>query len=177
MVNFGQHHLAEGLQWQLRGNLAPEDRPSDTLLRIHFQQALVRHVLGRYYFATMLCYERKIEAFRKRGREEYDIDLEHSRWITGEGKQLLENYVTKLLFPCLPAIEDHFAASRFPLDRFYEPSEPTSWHADTQWPDSFIEPQSLEGPFSQFPRPYHPPSFEQASMYPLFCIYLPETVE
>jgi hypothetical protein len=86
------------LKWTPRADLPAVERPSDALLRAHFQQALLRFVL------RLPCSIDLIDAFNRPGNNAFDVDLSHARWVTGEGKALLEHHLMQRLFSLLPAV-------------------------------------------------------------------------
>jgi hypothetical protein len=88
------------LKWTPRGDLPSAERPSDALLRTHFQQALLRFVLGLPYSDDL------INAFNQPDMSAFAVDLGDARWVAGEGKALLEHYLMQKLFSWLPAITE-----------------------------------------------------------------------
>jgi hypothetical protein len=86
------------LKWTPRADLLAVERPSDALLRAHFQQALLRFVL------RLPCSIDLIDAFNRPGNNAFDVDLSHARWLTGEGKALLEHHLMQRLFSLLPDV-------------------------------------------------------------------------
>lgn len=139
MINFSSFPEATGLKWHWRNDLSPEERPSEMLLRQHFQQCILRHVLGPYR-SEGSSYEKMIEAFVGQGNEDYDVHLKHPRWTSDPGKRVLENYLTDRLFTYLPCIETpgvQAPRSRFPADRFYAKETVSSVDNQNEWPEKF----------------------------------------
>jgi hypothetical protein len=88
------------LKWTPREDLPAAERPSDALLRAHFRQALLRYVIGRPYSFDL------VNAFSRPDTNAFGVELCDTRWVSGEGKLLLEHYLMQELFSWLPAVAE-----------------------------------------------------------------------
>lgn len=96
-------------------SLPDEQRPSETLIREHFRQSLIRHVLGDGTdpFDVALVFDESVdeddqltwhdlaEVFRDRSER---IDLSDALWLSGPGKDIFERYLQMQLHGCLPEV-------------------------------------------------------------------------
>jgi hypothetical protein len=94
------------LKWTPRKNLPAAERPSDALLRAHFRQALLRYIIGRPYSFDL------VNAFTRPGTNPFGVELSDPRWVTGEGKMLLEHYLMQELFSWLPTVAESAGRGR-----------------------------------------------------------------
>ncbi|KZT36067.1 hypothetical protein SISSUDRAFT_1121208 [Sistotremastrum suecicum HHB10207 ss-3] len=97
---------------QISDDVPVHERPSDALLRLHFRQAILRYVLG-----DGSGQQSSWSSFARSFRYSEIVDLRHSKWRTGLGKECLERYMATRLYGCLPDVEDksaHWSRWSFP---------------------------------------------------------------
>jgi hypothetical protein len=93
-----------GSRWNMREDLPREIRPSDSLLRAHLVQALLRWVVRRPDDMQLTSWPAFANAFRGPLNDYFDVDLSHPRWTADAGKQVLEQYLMHRLYGCLPPL-------------------------------------------------------------------------
>lgn len=129
-------------------NLPEHERPSDVLLREHFRQSLIKHLLGSGEDIFTLPIDeltgrRRDKAVEKSWEEicmiigEHDepVNLSHAVWQSGIGKYAIERYLWKELYGCLPEVENGDPCLRWNSDRRELLCELRTPDDESEWPD------------------------------------------